>query len=55
MQMYFVVFYIGIKILFGFRYGSFLGGGGGGGVELLYVFFETKEFIFVWRLLRVEI
>ena len=51
MQMYFVVFYIGIKILFGFRYGSFLGGGG----ELLYVFFETKEFIFVWRLLRVEI
>ena len=38
MQMYFVVFYIGIKILFGFRYGR-----------------ETKEFIFVWRLLRVEI
>ena len=28
MQMYFGVFYIGIKILFGFRYRSFLGGGG---------------------------
>ena len=47
MQMYFEVFYIGIKILFGFRYRSFLEG-----EELLYVFFETKEFIFVWTIIK---
>ena len=42
MQMYFGVFYIGIKILFGFRYRRILEG-----EELLYVFiFGTKEFIF---------
>ena len=40
--MYFRVFYIGIKILFGFRYRRFLEG-----EELLLVFdFGTKEFIF---------
>ena len=40
--MYFEVFYIGTKILFGFRYRKFLEG-----EELLYVFdFGTKEFIF---------
>ena len=34
MQMYFGVFYIGIKILFGFRYRNFLEG-----EELLFAFF----------------
>ena len=47
MQMYFGVFYIGIKILFGFRYRSFLEG------EELYVFvFEIKEFIFDWTIIK---
>ena len=48
MQMYFGVFNIGIKILLGFRYRSFLEG-----EELLYVFvFATKEFIFDWTIIK---
>ena len=47
MQVYFGIFYIGIKILLGFRYRSFLEG------EELYVFaFGTKEFIFDWTIIK---
>ena len=48
MPMYFGVFYIGIKILFGFRHRSFLEG-----EKLLYVFvFGTQEFIFDWTIIE---
>ena len=48
MQMYFGVFYIGIKVLFEFRYRSFLEG-----EEWLYIFvFGTKEFIFDWTIIE---
>ena len=48
--MYFEVFYIGIKILFGFRYRSFLEGD-----ELLYAFFwggRGGESIFDWTIIK---
>ena len=51
MQMYFGVFYIGIKVLFEFRYRSFFEG-----EEWLYIFaLGTKELFLIGRLLRVEI
>ena len=48
MRMYFGVFYIGVKLLFGFRFRSFLEE-----EELLYVLvLGTKEFIFYWTIIK---